>query len=311
MISLREYQSLPANYPNTMSVPEPNKGKALLLLILLSLIWGTSFILMKRGLVVFSPGEVGSIRVFAASVFLLPFALTRLKDLHPSQYGKLLVSGLLGVFIPAFLFATAQTRLESSVTGIMNSLTPICTLIIGVFFFGQVFRSQSLLGIIIGLVGTVVLVFAKSGGHLGGINAFAFLVILACICYACNLNFVKYRLPDLKALTITSVSILLISPLALVYLLGFTEFTTKMATVPGAWQAMGFVVLLGAMSTSVATVLFNQLVKISNPLYTSSVTYIIPVVAVMWGLLDGEKLMAGHFIGMVLVIGGVYLANRK
>lgn len=293
-----------------MSVPEPQRGKAVVLLIALSLIWGTSFILMKRGLTVYSPGEVGSIRVVAASIFLLPFALVRLKELSGSQFAKLFASGLMGIFFPAFLFATAQTRLESSVSGILNSLTPICTLIIGIVLFKQPFKSRSLLGIIIGLVGTIILIFANYGGAVGGLNLFAFLVIIACIFYAMNLNFVKYKITELRALTITSVSILLISPLALVYLLGFTDFTTKVSQ-PDALPALGYIVLLGVMSTSVATILFNLLVKISNPLFTSSVTYIIPIVAVGWGLLDGEQLLPGHFIGMVAIIGGVYLANKK
>lgn len=294
-----------------MSVPESQRGKAIVLLIALSLIWGTSFILMKRGLMVYSPGEVGSIRVVAASIFLLPFAIVRLKELSGNQLAKLFASGLLGIFFPAFLFATAQTRLESSVSGILNSLTPICTLIIGVVLFKQPFRSQSLLGIIIGLVGTVILIFANYGGAVGGLNLFALLVIIACLCYAMNLNFVKYKITELRAVTITSVSILLISPLALIYLLGFTEFTTKVSSHPEALPALGYIVLLGVMSTSVATILFNLLVKISNPLFTSSVTYIIPIVAVGWGLLDGEQLLLGHFIGMVAIIGGVYLANKK
>lgn len=293
-----------------MSLPEPQRGKAIVLLILLSLIWGTSFILMKRGLTVYSPGEVGSIRVVAASLFLLPFALVRLKELTGTQFAKLFASGLMGIFFPAFLFATAQTRLESSVSGILNSLTPICTLIIGIVLFKQPFKSQSLLGIIIGLVGTIILIFANYGGAVGGLNLFALLVIIACIFYAMNLNFVKYKITELRALTITSVSILLISPLALIYLLGFTDFTTKVSQ-PDTLPALGYIVLLGVMSTSVATILFNLLVKISNPLFTSSVTYIIPIVAVGWGLLDGEQLLLGHFIGMVAIIGGVYLANKK
>jgi drug/metabolite transporter (DMT)-like permease len=295
----------------TMSLPESQRGKAIVLLIVLSLIWGTSFILMKRGLTVYSAGEVGSIRVVAASIFLLPIALINLKKLAGIHFAKLFASGLMGIFFPAFLFATAQTRLESSVSGILNSLTPICTLLIGVALFRQPFRSQSLLGIIIGLIGTVILVFANYGGEVGGFNAFAFLVIIACVFYAMNLNFVKYKITDLNALTITSVSILLISPLALIYLLGFTEFTTKVSTHPQALPALGYIVLLGVMSTSVATVLFNLLVKISNPLFTSSVTYIIPIVAVGWGLLDGEQLLLGHFLGMLAIIGGVYLANKK
>ena len=219
--------------------------------------------------------------------------------------------GMMGIFFPAFLFAVAQTRLESSVTGIMNSLTPICTLLIGVFFFHQQFKKQSIIGIILGLIGTVILILANTGGTIGGINFFAIFVILACIFYATNLNFIKYKITELKALTITSVSLLLIGPLAMVYLFGFTDFMEKMENNEGAWSAFGFVMLLGFMSTSLATILFNKLVKISSPLYTSSVTYLIPIVAVLWGLFDNERLYAGHFAGMAAIIGGVYLANRR
>ncbi len=284
------------------------KTRAVALLIALSLIWGTSFILMKRGLIVFSPGEVGSIRVVAAAIFLFPFALPRLKNLRSTHYVKLLASGLMGILFPAFLFAAAQTRIDSSLAGIMNSLTPICTLLIGVFVFGQPFKTKALTGIIIGLIGTIILI-APSG--VGSLNIFALLVVVACIFYGTNLNFIKYRITDLNALTITSVSVMLIGPLALVYLLGSTDFTSKMANAAGAWEALGYLVVLGLMSTSLATVLFNKLVKISTPLFTSSVTYLIPVVAVMWGLLDGEQLLIGHFIGMCAVIVGVYLAGKK
>lgn len=294
-----------------MSIPSSNNARALTLLILLALIWGTSFILMKRGLLVFSAEEVGSIRVAAASLFLLPVALTKLKGLHFEHYLKLFASGLMGIFFPAFLFAIAMTRMESSVTGIMNSLTPILTLSIGVTVFNQKFRRQSLLGITIGLIGTVILILAKSEGKVDGVNLFAFFVILACVFYATNVNYIKYKITDLRALTITSVSLMLIGPLALVYLFGFTGFTEKVSTADGALPALGYILLLGFMSTSLATILFNKLVKLTSPVYTSSVTYLIPIVAVFWGLFDGEKLFPGHFIGMVAIIAGVYLANRK
>jgi drug/metabolite transporter (DMT)-like permease len=291
--------------------PVNNNARALTLLILLALIWGTSFILMKRGLEVFSAGELGSLRVAAASVFLLPLALARLKELYSRHYLKLFISGMMGIFFPAFLFALAQTELASSVTGIMNSLTPICTLLIGVFFFQQKFRRESILGIIIGLAGTIILILANSGGSVTGVNLFALLVIFACLFYATNLNYIKYKITDLGALTITSVSLMLIGPLAFVYLFGFTDFIYKMESHDGAWTAFSYILLLGFMSTSLATILFNKLVKISSPLYTSSVTYLIPVVAVLWGLFDGERLYLGHFAGMAAIIGGVYLANRK
>lgn len=293
-----------------MSETNKSKSTAIILLLVLSLIWGTSFILMKRGLEVFSPGEVGAIRVVAASIFLLPFALVRLKELRPGHYLKLFIFGMMGIFIPAFLFATAQTKMESAITGILNSLTPICTLLIGVMIFNQKFRTESLLGIFIGLVGTILLIISRAGGQIGGVNLYALLVIAACICYGTNVNFVKFKLPDLKALTITSVAVMLIGPIALLYLLLFTPFTTTVSA-PGAMEALGFLILLGIMSTSIATLLFNRLIKISTPLFASSSTYIIPIVAVMWGLIDHEQLVIGHFIGMVAIIAGVYIANRK
>jgi drug/metabolite transporter (DMT)-like permease len=288
-----------------------SRATAIILLIVLSLIWGTSFILIKQGLKVFEPDEVGALRVSAASLFLLPIAITRLRQLSTKHFGKLLLSGLMGVFIPAFLFATAQTRMASSVAGILNTVTPIFTMLIGVIFFLQRFKPIAIVGTLLGFAGTVMLMLSRSGGVISGINLYALLVIVACIFYGANLNFIKFKISDLSSMTITSVSLMLIGPLALVYLFGFSDFTQKFETHDGAWQAFGFVVLLGMMSTSVATYLFNQLVKISTPLFASSVTYIMPIVAVMWGVLDGERLYAGHYIGMAAIIAGVYLANRK
>jgi drug/metabolite transporter (DMT)-like permease len=290
---------------------DSNRANAIVLLIILTLIWGTSFILIKFGLRVFAPNEVGALRVTAAGLFLLPAALVRIKELTKDHYWKLFLSGMMGIFIPAFLFATAQTRMDSSVAGMLNTLTPIFTLIVGSVVFKQKFRNLAVVGILLGFVGAIVLMFARSGGELGAINVFALLIVIACTFYASNLNFIKYKITDLNALTITSVSVLLISPLAIIYLFGFTGFTEKLGAVKGAWKACGFIVLLGVMSTAIATFLFNRLVKMSTPLFASSVTYLMPIVAVGWGLLDGESLGLGHLIGMAAVITGVYLSNRK
>src|SRR5690606_1079518 len=283
----------------------------LALLILLSLIWGTSFILIKQGLKAFDPEVVGALRVSAAALFLLPVALYRLRELTAAHYGRLFLSGLMGIFIPSFLFAFAQTRLESAITGIGNSLTPIFTLILGTVLFGQRFQRSSLLGVLVGLAGTALLILSRTVESISGVNAYSLLIIVACLFYATNVNFIKYRIADLPSLTITSVSILLIGPLAMGYLLGATNFVDAMSTTPGAWEAFGFVVFLGLMSTAVATIVFNKLVKISTPVFTASVTCLIPLVAVMWGVLDGERLMLNHYLGMVAIIGGVYLANMR
>jgi drug/metabolite transporter (DMT)-like permease len=292
-------------------MPDNSRFTAIFLLIILALIWGTSFILIKRGLVVFSPDEVGALRVTAACLVLLPFAFSRLKELPKEKYWKLFASGMMGIFIPAFLFAIAQTRMESSVTGVMNSLTPIFTLIIGIILFRQKFKPLAAFGFLLGLTGTVLLIMARSGGQLGSVNYYAFLVVIACIFYGCNVNFLKFQLSGLGSMTITSLALLFIGPFAIIYLFGFTDFVTKLTEVPGAWKACGYVVLLGIMSTSVATLLFTKLIKISSPIFASSVTYIIPIVAVIWGVIDGEHLYSGHYIGMATIIGGVYLANRK
>lgn len=287
------------------------RATPIILFIALTLIWGTSFILIKQGLKIFSPDEVGALRVTAAAIFLLPLALMHIKEVKTGDYWKLFASGMMAVFIPAFLFATAQTHMASSNAGILNALSPIFTMIIGAFLFGQRFKGLAIAGIILGFIGAAVLSISQADGAIASFNAYALLIVLACFFYGSNLNFVKFVIPNIPSITITSVSILLIGPFAAIYLFGFTGFTHKLTEQPGAWQAAGFVCLLALMSTAIAILIFNRLIKITTPLFASSVTYVMPVVAVLWGLLDGEQIHAGHALGMAAIIGGVYLANRK
>jgi drug/metabolite transporter (DMT)-like permease len=255
--------------------------KAIALLILLALIWGTSFILIKQGLKVFAPQELATLRVSAAFIF------------------------------PAFLFATAQTQISSSVAGILNTLSPIWVMIMGAAFFGQRFTGLSIIGTVVGMVGTIVLMMARSGGNISDINYYALLIVAACALYGTNVNWVKFKGQHISPLTLTSTSVMLVGPIAITYLFAMTDFTWKMENAEGAWTAFGFVVLLGCMSTALATYLFTVLLKISTPLFASSVTYLMPLVSVGWGLIAGESLYTGHYIGMVAIIGGVWLANRK
>ncbi|HPI80944.1 MAG TPA: DMT family transporter, partial [Cyclobacteriaceae bacterium] len=268
-------------------------------------------ILIKKGLVAFSAGEVGSLRVAFASLFVLPIALVKLKGLSSTDYFKLLLSGMVGIFIPSFLFSYAETKIDSSIAGVINSLTPIWTMIIGALFFLQRFRGAAIVGTLIGFGGTLVLIMANAGNAFGGISGYSFYVVLATLLYGANLNLIKYKIPHLPSLTITTVSVMLLGPFALAYLFGFTQFLPTLIRVEGAWKSFGYVAILGLMSTAVATVIFNKLIKTTSPLFSSSVTYLIPIVAVMWGVLDGEHLYLGHYLGMVAIVGGVYLANRK
>jgi drug/metabolite transporter (DMT)-like permease len=283
-------------------------------LIVLALIWGSSFILIKRGLEIFSPGEVGAYRIVAAATFLLPLSLPRIKNLNRKQIQNLLLVGLVGSFIPAFLFAKAQTQLSSSLTGVLNALTPLFVVLIGALFFSSKITLRNGIGLGIAFIGVVILVTVKEGADFGtfsAINAYAFFVILACICYGFNLNLIKFRFEKLKPIEITAISLLVVLPMALIYLMAGTDFSYKVTQVDGALEALGYLTLLGVFGTAIALILFNIMVKKVTAVFASSVTYFIPIVAIFWGVLDGEVLLLGHYVGIAAVILGVWFGNRK
>ncbi len=281
------------------------------LLVVLALIWGSSFILIKKGLQVYGPGEVAGIRILAASFFLLPWAVSNLKKVNKENLKYLFFIGMAGSFIPAFLFAKAQTKIDSSLAGVLNALTPFFVLIIGAVFFRQLIYRRQSTGLTIGFLGTAVLVTAGSGGLMENINFYGLFVVLATVFYGINVNIIKFKLIGLRALTITSISLLIVLPFAATYLFGFTDFIYKLNNVEGAIFSLGVVVLLGVMGTAIALVLFNKLVQITTPIFTSSVTYLIPIFAVLWGFLDGEVLLFPHYGGMAIILVGVFITNRK
>ena len=281
------------------------------ILVILALVWGSSFILIKRGLAIFSPGEVGAIRILAACLFLVPVSIPKIRKLSAHHIKLLFLIGLVGTFIPAFLFAWGQTNLDSGITGVLNALTPIFTLIIGGIFFNQKFTKANYVGIGLAFIGTTALLLAGSEGGLGTINFYAFFIVLATVCYGTNLNVIKNYLADLNPVVITSVSILLVGPFAGIYLLAATDFEQKLVTVDGALLAFGYVALLGVMGTALALIIFNKLVQITTPIFTSTVTYLIPVVALAWGIWDGETLNNGQLVGIATILVGVFITNRK
>lgn len=284
------------------------------LLILLSLIWGSSFILIKKALMVFSPGEVGAFRIVTAGAVLLPLSMPRLKHLNKKQVVNLIIVGLVGSFIPSFLFAKAQTQLSSSLTGVLNALTPLMVMLIGAFLFGSRITGRNTLGLFIAFIGVGVLVMVGSGsasGVLSGINFYALFVILATICYGFNVNIIKFRFVELKPVAITAISLMMVLPIAALYLFGFTEFSFKLVHKEGGWLAAGYITLLGVVGTAAALIIFNAMVKLVTPVFASSVTYLIPIVAIFWGVWDGEVLMPFHYIGIAAVILGVWVGNKK
>ena len=286
-----------------------SKPIAWIMLISIALIWGTSFILIKKSLFVFSPGELGALRITMAFLSLAPVAISNLPKLPKAKLPVLFILGMNGSFFPAFLFAIAQTKLDSSITGVINAITPIFVVIIGLIFFQQKAKFINTVGIIIGFAGTTVLLLGASGFDLSRVNYYAFYVVLATVMYGTNINLIKRYMPNISALNITAISMYLTSPFCLVYLFGYSDFTNKM-NAPGFWEAFSYVSILGIVGTAGALVLFNRLIQISSPLFASSVTYLIPLVAIVWGVMDGEQINTYQFMGMGIVLGGVWLANR-
>jgi drug/metabolite transporter (DMT)-like permease len=281
------------------------------LLIVLSIIWGSSFILIKKGLAAFDPAEIAALRIFSASLFLLPIAVRNFRQIKTrKQWIFLFASGFLGSLIPAFLFPLAQTRIDSSVTGVLNALTPFFTILIGAILVGARFNNRIKLGIFIGFLGSILLVTAGSGYDFTKINYYALLIVLATVLYGFNVNILKYFLGDIRPVHITSFSMMLIGPFSLVYLLFYADVMQTLRSDMHNLIPLGYIIFLGVIGTAISLIIFNKLVKITNIVFSSSVTYLIPVVAVIWGLIDNEVLLFQHYIGMVFIILGVLLANK-
>jgi drug/metabolite transporter (DMT)-like permease len=284
--------------------------KAWLLLLLLSLIWGSSFILIKKALIGLSPWEVGSLRIFFAFIVLFPFAIQKWKTVPKDKIKYLIVIGFVGTFLPAFLFSVAQTQVNSAITGVLNALVPISTVIVGSLFFGQSINRQTLIGVVVGFLGAIVLLLAGSRGNVSNINLYALLIVLATILYAINANVVKYKLAGLKPIVIASFSMVFIGILSIIHLVFFTEIISKIDS--GEYFGfIGLIAILGIIGTACALIIFNKIVELTNPVFTTSVTYLIPLVAVFWGLVDGEVLNIYHALGILTILIGVYIANSS
>jgi drug/metabolite transporter (DMT)-like permease len=265
---------------------------------------------MKKGLISFSPAEVAGIRILSASVFLLPVALRNLQNIRKKQWHYLFISGFFGSLIPAFLFPLAQTHIDSGITGILNALTPLFTVLLGAIFFKAKFNFRIVSGIIIGFLGSVILIIASNAGNITMINLFAFLIIIATLFYGLNVNVIKYFLGDIRPVVIASISMMLIGPFAFLYLILFSDLWSNLLNHPEGPLSLFYIILLGVLGTATAMILFNKLIKITNIVFASSVTYLIPIIAVIWGIIDGESLGLIHYAGMAAIISGVLVANK-
>lgn len=276
---------------------------------LLSLVWGSSFILIKKGLIGLSAIQVGSLRIIFAALFLLLIGFRSLSKIPKDKWKFIALTSVFGTFIPAFLFALAQTEIDSSVSSILNSLTPLNTLILGVLFFGVGFQKRQVWGVFIGLIGSLLLVFNGAINHPGQNYYYAILVVVASLCYAVNVNLIKRFLSDLSPISITTGNFLFLIFPALT-ILYFTGFYNVLAVEKVQYSVL-FIMILGVVGTGIANILFFKLIQISSPVFATSVTYLIPVVAFFWGLLDHEMLTAVQFFGAFIILIGVYLSAKK
>ena len=279
------------------------------LLTILSLIWGSSFILIKKGLIGLSPIQLGSLRILFAGFFLILVGFKSLSKISFQQWKFIALTALFGTFIPAYLFAIAQTEIDSSVSSILNSLTPLNTLVLGSLAFGLHFRRNQIIGVIIGLIGSALLILNGAMNHPEQNYYYALLVIIASLCYATNVNLIKKHLSGMAPLSITTGNFLvLLLPAALI--LYFTDFL-NVVSMPQVLHSMLFIVVLGVIGTGIANIIFFKLIQLSSPVFATSVTYLIPIVAFFWGLLDHEILTPIQFVGAFIILIGVYLSSKK
>ena len=279
-------------------------------LVILSLIWGSSYILIKKGLTGLTPIQLGSLRVIVTTIIIAPIGYQKIKHIPRQKMKWVALSAFVGSFFPAYLFAFAETEISSSITAVMVSLTPLFTLLISVFVFGEELLKKQVLGVLIGFTGIIVLInnelFSSSFNIL-----YIMFIVLAAFCYAVNANVLKYKLSNIPALGIVFMSFLFMFIPAFIILcfsdFPFSDFTSD----PLIIESIIYIVILALFGTAIAKVLYIKLLAISTPVFSVSTTYLMPVVAIFWGLLDGEEFKLTQFTGTAIILLGVYLVTKK
>ena len=277
-----------------------------IILLLLGLVWGSSYILIKKSLVAFTPIQVACLRLGISAIAFFPIFCWHFRGIDWSKGKHLVVVGLTGSALPALLFSTAQTEISSSVAGVLSSLSPLFTLIIGIFFFKIGVAWSKLTGILVGLLGAVLLMVFGNNAGISGNLWYGILILIGCVCYAISSNTVKAFLQEMSSIKISAAAFFIVGFPCLIYLLATNILDTIQQHEHG-WTSLGTVTLLALAGTVMATVLFFKLVQITDPVFASVVSYLIPMVAILLGAWDGEPITLLHVGGMGLILLGVYL----
>jgi drug/metabolite transporter (DMT)-like permease len=282
-----------------------------LYLTVLSIVWGSSYILIKWGLVALTPLQLGSLRLLITTIALLLVGYPSLRGLTRYHWKWLAITGYIGTFLPAFLFAFAQQHIESAVAAILNALTPLLTLIFGVLFFKIKVLRKQYFGVAIGLMGSMGLVWGglSTSGILN--PEYLLLIVMATCCYAINIHFLKIHLVQVGVMAITLGNFIFMAPVALIILLSSDFFSAKTFEHPEIYTSIGYITVLALAGSAFAKYLFNKFVKITSAIFASSVTYTLPIVALFWGISDGETITAFQLFSTVIILFGVYLSHKK
>jgi len=279
-------------------------------LIALSLIWGSSFILIKKALVGLEASQLGSLRIIFSSIFIFLIAWRNIFTIKKIEWKWITISAFLGSFFPAFLFAFAEKEIDSSVASIINSIVPLNTLILGMIIFKIESTKRQIIGVLIGFFGTYLLISSGLKINPDQNYNYAGLVILCSFLYALNVNIIKKYLQHLSALTITVGHFTaIIFPAILVFL--FSDFEFSSLEKDEVKTSIFYVFILALFGTALAKIIFNKLIKISSPVFASSVTYSMLIVSIFWGIVDGEKFSIHQLIATLIIVFGVILTNKK
>ncbi|MDX2048271.1 MAG: DMT family transporter [Chitinophagaceae bacterium] len=286
-----------------------NSALVWIFFIVICFIWGSSFILMKEGMVALSPYQVASVRVLSAGLVLLPVAIQTFKKVPRSKMLLIALSGLLGTFFPAYLFCIAETKIDSSLAGILNALTPLFTVFIGALFFQLRLPFKKIAGVVTGFAGLLLLLLDPGKKIQLQFWGYASFVLLATICYGANVNMVNRYLKDTGSKEIAAIAfaILIPSSLVILYATGYFKLDLLAAGVMRATLAS---IILGIFGTAIASIMFYVLLKKAGPVFSSMVTYGIPFVAIFWGLLAGEEVTVRQILCLSVILAGVYFARK-
>jgi drug/metabolite transporter (DMT)-like permease len=292
-------------------ITKENKFMHLLVLFVLALVWGSSFLMQKRGLESFTSIEAALIRISSAFLTMLPFVFFTYKKVRRSDWKVLIVISIIGCVIPIFLYAEGQTRVDSFIAGILNTLVPVFTLVVGILFYRIVTNKWNILGLIAAFLSAVMLVFETSEGVVDFDIKYSLYLILASFCYAVNTNILKKAMERMDPVVLVVYPLMIVGPLSVIGLLFFTDAAEHYSTSSSGMESLIALLFMGVLVSALAPIWFNKLIHATSALFGTSVTYVMPIIALMLGVWDGEEFRLIYLLWIALILTGIFMVSIK